>query len=142
MYRISQVQEPYTAVTYLSERIPIVNILNLTHPDQGEPGFFWSGWTVCEAFALQRGFLTPKAARPDVYRAANLILRMANDGRLLLIFRPLGFFRLQHEAPHVSVPLDPVKSIKSEESVTESSSVDDFSVSRGFSILADFEQDD
>lgn len=48
---------------------------------------------ICEAFALQRGFLTPKVARPDVYRAANLILRMANDGRLLLIFRPIGFWK-------------------------------------------------
>jgi ribosome biogenesis GTPase A len=88
MYRIAQVQEPYTAVTYLAERIPIVQILNLKHPDEEEPGFSWSGWSICEAFALQRGFLTPKVARPDVYRAANMILRMANDGRLLLIFKP------------------------------------------------------
>ena len=46
---------------------------------------------------MQRGFLTPKVARPDVYRAANLILRMANDGRLLLVFKPIGFFKSNQE---------------------------------------------
>lgn len=77
----------------MAERIQLVEILQLAHPDQNEGGFFWSGWMICEAFAIQRGFLTPKVARPDVYRAANLILRMANDGRLLLIFRPIGFWK-------------------------------------------------
>lgn len=52
---------------------------------------------ICEAFAIQRGFLTPRVGRPDVYRAANLILRMANDGRLLLIFRPIGFWKNHHD---------------------------------------------
>jgi hypothetical protein len=70
-----------------------VEILQLKHPDEDESDFCWSGWMICEAFAFQRGFLTPKVARPDVYRAANLILRMANDGRLLLIFRPIGFWK-------------------------------------------------
>lgn len=32
-----------------------------------------------QAWALQRGFLTAKAARPDVYRAANSILRYAGE---------------------------------------------------------------
>ena len=81
----------------MAERIPLIEILQLTHPDQDDSGFFWSGWMICEAFALQRGFLTPKVARPDVYRAANLILRMANDGRLLLVFRPLGFWNSHQE---------------------------------------------
>ena len=43
------------------------------------------------AWALQRGFLTAKASRPDVYRAANHILRLALDGRINLCLRPPGF---------------------------------------------------
>jgi hypothetical protein len=43
------------------------------------------------AWALKRGFLTAKACRPDVYRAANHILRLALDGRINLCLRPPGF---------------------------------------------------
>lgn len=35
----------------------------------------WSAWTICEAWAEQRSFFTTRAGRPDVYRAANDILR-------------------------------------------------------------------
>ena len=84
----------------------MIDILQLKHPDQNESSFFWSGWMVCEAFALQRGFLTPKVARPDVYRAANLILRMANDGRLLLIFRPTGFWKTHQDTKIVHQKVD------------------------------------
>ncbi|KAK9766174.1 hypothetical protein K7432_004938 [Basidiobolus ranarum] len=67
MYSIAQVQEPYTAIQFLAERVPVEYILALKHPDdENSP---WSAWEICEAFALQRGFLTSKAARPDVYRA-------------------------------------------------------------------------
>ena len=44
------------------------------------------------AYAIQRGFFTAQAARPDVYRAANTILRFTNDGRILMSFKPIGFF--------------------------------------------------
>ncbi|KAJ3151617.1 Guanine nucleotide-binding-like protein 1 [Geranomyces michiganensis] len=93
MYRISQVQEPYTAVAYLAARVPLETILALHHPDQDErpEGWEWSAWKICEAFAWQRGFLTSRAARPDVYRAANMILRMCADGRILLSSKPKGF---------------------------------------------------
>ncbi|KAI9096180.1 P-loop containing nucleoside triphosphate hydrolase protein [Phlyctochytrium arcticum] len=97
MYRISQVQEPYTAVQYLAERIPLEKILSLEPPVNEDPeqdqNFKWSAWNICEAFALQRGFLTARAARPDVYRAANFVLRMCADGKILLSFKPKGFFK-------------------------------------------------
>ncbi|TPX69536.1 hypothetical protein CcCBS67573_g06818 [Chytriomyces confervae] len=113
MYKIAQVQEPYSAVQYLAERIPVEKILNLEPPlvstgvedavsgstqfkaehyREALQNYKWSAWDICEAFAIQRGFLTPKVSRPDVYRAANLLLRMANDGRLLLGFKPPGYF--------------------------------------------------
>ncbi|KAJ3235178.1 Guanine nucleotide-binding-like protein 1 [Chytriomyces hyalinus] len=113
MYKIAQVQEPYSAVQYLAERIPVEKILHLEPPlvstgvedavsgstqfkaehyREALQSYKWSAWDICEAFAIQRGFLTPKVSRPDVYRAANLLLRMANDGRLLLGFKPPGYF--------------------------------------------------
>ncbi|KAI9326701.1 hypothetical protein DFJ73DRAFT_865381, partial [Zopfochytrium polystomum] len=93
MYKIAQVQEPYSAVRYLAERVPIERVLMLKLPEDADPKEFeWSAWSICEEYALSRGFLTPRVARPDVYRAANLILWMANDGRLLLGFKPPGFF--------------------------------------------------
>ncbi|KAK9761931.1 hypothetical protein K7432_012793 [Basidiobolus ranarum] len=90
MYHIAQVQEPYTAIKFLAERVPIEDILVLKHPENKDS---WSAWDICEAFALQRSFLTAKAARPDVYRAANTLLRFANDGRIILSFKPPGFFQ-------------------------------------------------
>lgn len=45
-------------------------------------------WT---AWAERRGYKTAKAARNDVYRAANSLLRLALDGRLCLCLRPPGY---------------------------------------------------
>ena len=36
MYPIAQLQEPYSAIRYLSERIPIVSILKIKHPNDEE----------------------------------------------------------------------------------------------------------
>ena len=43
------------------------------------------------AWAIKHGFLTAKASRPDVYRAANHILRLALQGRINLYLRPPDF---------------------------------------------------
>ncbi|KAI8068633.1 hypothetical protein BC940DRAFT_298669 [Gongronella butleri] len=111
MYPIAQVQEPYTIVQYLCEHIPLEDILSLVPPNVDVGPRFenwpadlplpkdlddsprpWSAWMVCEAYAEQRGFFTAKAASPDAYRAANAILRLTCDGRILLSFKPPGFF--------------------------------------------------
>lgn len=87
-FPIAQLREPYGAIRYLAERIDLQKLLVLTHPEKEEE---WSAIDVCDAFALKRGFLTAKAARPDCYRAANSILRMALDGKITLSLRPNGF---------------------------------------------------
>jgi hypothetical protein len=92
---------------------------------------------ICEAFALQRGFLTPKVARPDVYRAANLILRMANDGRLLLIFRPIGFWKNHANVRQMQAKVDLSKTEFFQELDTASDSNDS-----GVDADADSETDD
>ncbi|KAJ2082622.1 hypothetical protein H4R24_001452 [Coemansia sp. RSA 988] len=102
LYNIAQVQEPYTSVQFLAERIALERVLSLSPPNTllSEPSdildaaanYKWSAWSICEAFAIDRGFYTSKAARPDVYRAALHILRWVLDGRILLSFKPPGFF--------------------------------------------------
>eukprot|EP00177_Eucheuma_denticulatum_P006295 GFKZ01011483.1.p1 GENE.GFKZ01011483.1~~GFKZ01011483.1.p1 ORF type:complete len:695 (+),score=98.00 GFKZ01011483.1:210-2294(+) len=101
MYPIAQVREPYAAIKYLAERVPLVDILKLDkeikglEEDHEEPGYVsetgWTAWKICEAWALKRGFRTAKAARLDVFRAANNILRLALDGRIVLATVPEGY---------------------------------------------------
>ncbi|CAF0855442.1 unnamed protein product [Rotaria sordida] len=89
IYPIAQVQEPYTAVGYLAQWLPMIKILKLESLEKETPNY--SAMDICEAWAIKRGFLTAKASRPDVYRAANHILRLALDGRINLYLRPSGF---------------------------------------------------
>ncbi|TRY60734.1 hypothetical protein DNTS_007807, partial [Danionella cerebrum] len=93
IYPVSQLQEPYSSVGYLCERTDYLSVLKLTHPESLlDPGTQdWTAWDVCEAWAEKRGYKTAKAARNDVYRAANSLLRLTIDGRLSLCLRPPGF---------------------------------------------------
>ncbi|CAH1766016.1 5936_t:CDS:10, partial [Entrophospora sp. SA101] len=81
LYPISQVQEPYSSIKYLAERIRLENILKI-QPPETKNEYKWSAWDICE------GFYSGKSARPDSYRAANAILRLVIDGRILLSFKP------------------------------------------------------
>ena len=90
IYSISQVQQPFEAIRYVAERLDLAKQLKLTHPDQKEDkeNFQWSPWTICEALALQKGYLTAKSGRPDVHRAANLLLRIICEGKIVLSLLP------------------------------------------------------
>lgn len=87
-YPIAQLREPYASVKFLAERLDLPKLLALKHPEGDDE---WSAMDICDAFALKRGFLTAKAARPDTYRAANSILRMALDGKITLSLKPKGY---------------------------------------------------
>lgn len=100
MYPVAQLREPYAVIKYLADRIPLVSILDLERecekltvenegPFPGKDG--WTAWTICEAWAFKRGFRTAKAARLDVFRAANNILRLAVEGRIVLAMTPPGY---------------------------------------------------
>ena len=96
VYSIAQVQDCVSVVRFLAERgVDLIVQLHLQHPDQerqedGDSAAAkeWSAWDICEAMAIQRGYKTAKTGRPDVHRAANLILRMAVEGRLEYGFAP------------------------------------------------------
>ncbi|XP_026854934.2 guanine nucleotide-binding protein-like 1 isoform X1 [Electrophorus electricus] len=96
IYPVSQLQEPYSSVGYLCERTPYMSALKISPPGQSADPMApavhaWTAWDVCEAWAEKRGYKTAKAARNDVYRAANSLLRLAMDGRLSLCLHPPGY---------------------------------------------------
>ncbi|KAJ1979184.1 hypothetical protein H4R35_001611 [Dimargaris xerosporica] len=133
LYNIAQVQEPYTPIQFMAERLPVENILKLEPTEdmvaRGER--YWSAWTICEAYAMKRGYFTPKGKLLDVYRAvmvvhddggamhfvagitmilnpANAILRLVVDGRILLSFKPPHFYRGRYEGQTgTHIPLVP-----------------------------------
>lgn len=92
-FPISQVREPYTSIGYLAQRINIPKLLKLKRNDQDvAESLNWSAYEVCEKWAEMRGYVTSKTGRPDIYRAANHLLRMALDGRTLcLAFYPPNY---------------------------------------------------
>ncbi|XP_068614791.1 guanine nucleotide-binding protein-like 1 [Brachionichthys hirsutus] len=115
IYPVSQLREPYSSVGYLCERTSFLSVLKLKHPsllendcrqgDRSSDELKWTAWDVCEAWAERRGYKTAKAARNDVYRAANSLLRLAIDGRLCLCLRPPGYSCLrEHWENHPGLP--------------------------------------
>lgn len=84
-YPIAQLRDPYASIKYLTERIDLVKLLRLQHPNDDDT---WCSIDVCDGWAKKRGFLTAKAARFDSYRAANHILRMTLDGKICLCLYP------------------------------------------------------
>lgn len=67
---------------------------------------------ICDAWALKKGFLTAKAGRPDNYRAANSILRMALAGQITLSLFPPDFVSNEGMAePFQSLTLHIIRSL-------------------------------
>ena len=65
---------------FSAARVDLVSLLKLQPLEDSLP---WSAWTICEAWAEQRSFFTTRAGRPDLYRAANDILRHCGEERRL-----------------------------------------------------------
>ena len=104
-FPIAQVREPYSVVQYLGERLNLPAILHLQHPSDDKSAE-WSAIDICEAWALKRGFLTARTARPDIYRAANHLLRLALEGNINIYFRPEGYFEnINHFESHSDIEL-------------------------------------
>jgi hypothetical protein len=84
IYPLSQLREPYSAVHYLAERVPVEEIYRLEKVDPNEP---WSGWHICQAYAKKRGYRT-RRGNFDGHRAGIEILKDVWDGRIVLYFLP------------------------------------------------------
>ncbi|XP_076342492.1 nucleostemin 4 isoform X2 [Tachypleus tridentatus] len=145
-YPIAQVREPYSVVMYLAQRVPVTDILKLQHPNQEgnmasqpEP---WSAFDICEAWAIKRGFLTKRTARPDVYRAANNILRLALDGRTLcLAFYPPGY-TIEKEKWNLHPEVNEIKALQHSEKINYNEHEVEENLSSSSNCEEDSEKDD
>ena len=124
---IAQAREPFATIRYLAEagvHPPLPAAYGLSLHDVAEHSSrvqgTWSPYGLCEALAIKRSFLT-RGGRPDVFRAANRILRDALAGKnIRLAFVPPGM---------PSCPWEPVNgagvpSVEGEPSDEDSSSAD------------------
>eukprot|EP00088_Acartia_fossae_P037123 TRINITY_DN3830_c0_g1_i1.p1 TRINITY_DN3830_c0_g1~~TRINITY_DN3830_c0_g1_i1.p1 ORF type:complete len:607 (+),score=119.09 TRINITY_DN3830_c0_g1_i1:46-1866(+) len=87
-FPIAQLREPYSVVQFLAERLDLPRLLDINLPEDETE---WTAFLICEQFAVKKGFVTARTSRPDTYRAANMILRFALDGRICLSFTPPSF---------------------------------------------------
>ncbi|XP_043259536.1 guanine nucleotide-binding protein-like 1 [Colletes gigas] len=87
-FPIAQVRDPCSTVKFLAERVDLTKLLRLEHPDKDDT---WSAMDICEAWAIKRSFLTARTGRPDTYRAANSLLRMALGGAISIFVYPLNW---------------------------------------------------
>ncbi|RZF33706.1 hypothetical protein LSTR_LSTR007734 [Laodelphax striatellus] len=102
-YPIAQLREPFSVVRFIAERLDLVKLLRIPHPEDDTS---WSAMDICDGWALRRGFRTAKAARLDSYRAANSLLRMTLDGKITLCFMPPGYSKSKaFWAKHADVPM-------------------------------------
>ena len=74
----------------MAQRLDLPRILRIEHPD-GDGGGVWTPMDICNAWADKRGFTTARGCRPDSYRAANELLRLSVEGKLVFCLRPPGF---------------------------------------------------
>jgi ribosome biogenesis GTPase A len=94
---IAQAREPFSTIRYLAEagvHPPLPTAYGLSISDAAEHSCTtagaWSPYALCEALAVKRSFLT-RGGRPDVFRAANRVLRDALAGKnIRLAFVPPG----------------------------------------------------
>eukprot|EP00041_Stephanoeca_diplocostata_P032595 m.1050305 g.1050305 ORF g.1050305 m.1050305 type:complete len:406 (+) comp24174_c1_seq62:439-1656(+) len=89
LYPIAQLQEAYSAVRFLAERIDLISLLKLHIPENeaDNPDFEWTAWHVVESWAERRRYFT-RGGRLDMHRAANEMLRNAVEGRVVLALQP------------------------------------------------------
>lgn len=93
-FPIAQLREPYSSVQYVAERFDLIKILKIKRSEDSYENQGWSSMEICEQWATKRGYFAAKSSRPDVYRAANQILRMALDGRTVcLTFYPPDYLK-------------------------------------------------
>ena len=92
LYPYAQVREPLSAVRFLSEHIPLEEILDLKARTEEFDGYIedvpWTPFSICEAYAEKRNYKTDQRGRPDQHRAGVELIRDSVDGILPLFFYP------------------------------------------------------
>ncbi|KYQ96922.1 guanine nucleotide binding protein 1 [Tieghemostelium lacteum] len=88
IFPIAQVREPYSAIRYLAERVPLEKVYGLQNPYPNEQ---WSPFSICEAFAKKRGYIIAKNGAEDTHRAGLEILKDCVDGNVVISWPPPNF---------------------------------------------------
>ena len=94
LYPLHQLREPYTAVEFLAERVDLVAMFKLSPAQDSldlvgsEEAFKWSAYTICEAYAERRRYLTSRSGRLDTHRSAQELLKFQCDGRIAFALKP------------------------------------------------------
>ena len=88
-FPLAQNREPYTAIHYLGERIPMERVYNLSRPRCALEDEGWSGYSLCEAFSEKSGFYLKRGkGLPDTHRGGQGLIKEAVNGILILFFMP------------------------------------------------------
>lgn len=141
---------PFTAVGYLAHRVNLVKAFQLKHLSDDDD---FTPWDICESFAQKKGFMVARKKYPDASRGANLLLRMAVQGQIVMSFTPPGFLisdwsendevitlkkmaQVDHSARRVAQFKSDVSS-RAETETTQSSSDDEHPVANRFALLDD-----
>jgi len=110
-FPIAQLREPYSAVQFIAERLDLPKLLDIQLPEDEHQ---WTAFMICEQFAFKKGFVTARTSRPDTYRAANMILRFALDGRICLSLEPPAYKQEQWKNHKDAELADEITALKHE----------------------------
>ena len=75
-----------------SRRINLPQILKLSPSEEDGENPKWSAFTIAEAWAVKRGYVTARSNRPDINRSANHLLRMTLEGKIPLHIVPKDYY--------------------------------------------------
>jgi len=91
-YPISQVREMFSVLQFVARRINLPQILKLSLSEEDGENPKWSAFTIAEAWAVKRGYVTARSNRPDLNRSANHLLRMTLEGKIPLHIVPMDYY--------------------------------------------------
>ena len=77
---------------FVSRRINLPQILKLSLSEEDRENPKWSAFTIAEAWAVKRGYVTARSNRPDLNRSANHLLRMTLEGKIPLHIVPMDYY--------------------------------------------------
>ena len=90
--RLSQFKIPSIEKEFVSRRINLPQILRLSLSEEDGENPKWSAFTIAEAWAVKRGYVTARSNRPDLNRSANHLLRMTLEGKIPLHTKPMDYY--------------------------------------------------
>ncbi|KAL7715620.1 Guanine nucleotide-binding protein-like 1 [Entamoeba marina] len=91
VYPLSQLREPYSIVRFFLERLPLEKVYGIDLSEN------MSVIEFVESLALKKGYITGKAGRADVHKAAREILSDCVNGRIVFMFEPKQEKELQQQ---------------------------------------------